>query len=227
MDQGFKSYWAEFLGTFTLCFIGQGAIVAQQVMAPGSGLLPIAAAHGLALCVMVSSLGAVSGGHFNPAVTLSFVVTGRQRPASALAYWIAQLLGAVAASFLLVSLFPTEIWMTSKLGAARLLPVLSPAGGVVIEFVLTFFLVTAVWGTAVDERHPPIGGFGIGLAVAMDILMGGALTGAAMNPARAFGPALVAGVWENHWIWWVGPLLGGAAAGLLYSRLVLGSRSRS
>jgi glycerol uptake facilitator-like aquaporin len=92
---------------------------------------------------------------------------------------------------------------------------------VFVEFVLTFFLVTAVWGTAVDARRPAIGGFGIGLCVAMDILVGGPLTGAAMNPARAFGPALAAGMWENHWIWWVGPMLGGAVAGVLYNSLLL------
>jgi MIP family channel proteins len=221
MDQGLRSYWAEFLGTFTLCFIGQGAICAQQIVSPGLGLLPIAVAHGLALAVMVSALGGVSGAHFNPAVTLGFVVTGRQRPLSGLAYWIAQLLGAVAASALLVALFPNSVWQTVQLGAPQLFPLLTTAGGLLIEVILTLFLVTAVWGTAVDPRHPPIGGFGIGMCVTMDILIGGPLTGAAMNPARAFGPALVAGVWKDHWVWWVGPLLGGALAALIYDRLLL------
>jgi MIP family channel proteins len=226
MDQGIKSYWAEFLGTFTLCFIGQGAIIAQRIAAPTSGLLPIAVAHGLALAVMISAFGATSGGHLNPAVTLSFVVTGRQRLGSALAYWASQLLGAVVASYLLAGLFPAVAWQSVHLGAGVLFPELTPVGGMLVEFILTFFLVTAVWGTAVDERHPPIGGFGIGLAVAMDILMGGVLTGAIMNPARAFGPALAAGFWPDHWIYWVGPLMGGAAAGLTYNGLVLGRRKQ-
>jgi len=225
MSQGLKSYWAEFLGTFTLCFIGQGAIIAQRIASPEGGLLPIAVAHGLALAVMISALGAVSGAHFNPAVTLSFVVTGRQSLASAVGYWISQLLGAVVASFLLMNLFPTDAWQSVYLGAARLAPHLTAVGGVAVEAILTFLLVTAVWGTAVDERHPPIGGFGIGLCVAMDILVGGPLTGAAMNPARAFGPALAAGVWANHWVWWVGPLLGGALAGMIYNGLLLGKRN--
>src|SRR5947207_15985804 len=102
MDQSFRKAWAEFLGTFTLCFIGQGAVCAQQMAAPGGGgLLPIALAHGLALVVMISALAAVSGGHFNPAVTLGFVVTGRQPLGSAIGYWVSQLLGAVVASYIL------------------------------------------------------------------------------------------------------------------------------
>jgi MIP family channel proteins len=226
MSQGLKSCWAEFLGTFALCFIGQGAIITQHVGFPGAGLLGIAVAHGLALAVMISALGAVSGGHFNPAVTLSLVVTGRQSAGSAAAYWVSQLVGAVVASYLLVAVFPAAAWQPVALGAARLFPELTAMGGALVEFVLTFFLVTAVWGTAVDERHPPIGGFGIGLAVTMGILAGGMLTGGAMNPARAFGPALAAGAWADHWIWWVGPLLGGAAAGLVYNGAVLGGRSR-
>jgi glycerol uptake facilitator-like aquaporin len=104
----------------------------------------------------------------------------------------------------------------THLGACAVNPEVSTTAAIGIEFVLTFFLVTAVWGTAADPRAPKIGGFGIGLAVLMGILMGGPLTGAAMNPARAFGPALAAGYWEQHLVYWAGPLLGGAAAGLLY-----------
>lgn len=228
MDQGIKSYWAEFLGTFTLCFAGQGAICAQQMMGPGGpGLLGIAVAHGLALAVMISAFGAVSGGHLNPAVTFGFLVTGRQSVPSALAYWVSQLLGAVVASFALAAVFPDAVWQAVRLGATAVSPGLTPLGAALVEFVLTFFLVTAVWGTAVDERHPPIGGFGIGLAVTMGILAGGPLTGAALNPARAFGPALVAGFWDLHWVYWVAPLLGGGAAALMYSRVVLRHRPAS
>ena len=222
MDQGLKSWWAEFLGTFTLCFIGEGAICAQRLATPlDTSLVPIALAHGLALVVMISALGAVSGGHFNPAVTFGFVVTGRQSIASALAYWVSQLLGALAASALLVVLFPDQVLQVVRIGTPTLNPALTPLGGVLLEFVMTFLLVTAVWGTAVDERHPPLGGLVIGLTVTMDILAGGPLTGAAMNPARAFGPAAISGTWESHWIYWVGPLLGGAAAALVYHLLVL------
>jgi aquaporin Z len=220
MDQGPKSYWAEFLGTFTLCFVGQGAIVMQQYMGHGD-LLTVAAAHGLALAIMISALGAVSGGHFNPAVTFGFVVTGRQSWTSAITYWVSQLLGALAASFLLRAVVPGEAGQAVHYGACAVAPSISSTQALLIEFVLTFFLVTSVWGTAVDERAPRIGGFGIGLCVMMDILMGGPLTGAAMNPARAFGAAVAAGVWDGQWIWWVGPLLGGAAAARVYKSVVL------
>ncbi len=222
MDQGAKSYWAEFLGTFTLCFVGQGSICVHQMSGTmGSDLLSIAVAHGLALAVMISALGAVSGGHFNPAVTFGFLVAGRQTIGSAVAYWISQLLGAVVASFMLRSLFPVSVWQSVHLGAASLSPEVSVAGGILIEFVLTFLLVTAVWGTLVDDRKPQIGGFGVGLALTMGILVGGPLTGAALNPARAFGAAVAAGYWTQHAIYWVGPLLGGAAATIVYTRVVL------
>ncbi len=224
MDQGPKSYWAEFLGTFTLCFVGQGAICAAQLAGTlGSALLAVALAHGLALAVMISALGAASGGHFNPAVTFGFLVAGRQKLPSAAAYWSSQLVGAVVASLLLRAIFPPSVWQAVRLGAGMLSEDMGVNAGVLVEFVLTFFLVTAVWGTAVDERAPRVGGFGIGLSLAMGILVGGPLTGAAMNPARAFGPALLSGYWTHHWIYWVGPLLGGAAAALVYSRLVLGT----
>jgi len=222
VDQGIKSYWAEFLGTFTLCFIGQGAICAAQYTNAGpSALLAIAVAHGLALATMISALGATSGGHFNPAVTFGFFVTGRQSAPSAFAYWISQLLGALVASFLLRSIVPAAVAQATHLGAAAVAPEISVGAAVVLEFIATFLLVTSVWGTAVDERAPKIGGFGIGLTVLMDILAIGPFTGAAMNPARAFGAAIASGNLTNQWVWWVGPLLGGAAAALIYSRLVM------
>ncbi|NOT32705.1 MAG: aquaporin [Candidatus Eisenbacteria bacterium] len=225
MDQGFKSYWAEFLGTFTLCFLGQGAICANELLgADGPGLLGIAVAHGLALAVMISALGATSGAHFNPAVTLGFVATGRQKLGSGMIYIVAQLIGAVFASWLLTLIFPPAVWQVVRLGAAGLAPELAPHQGVIAEIVMTFLLVTAVWGTAVDPRGPKIGGFAIGLVVLGDILVGGPLTGAAMNPARAFGPAVIAGAWELHWIWWLGPIAGGVLAARLYHVGVLSGR---
>lgn len=223
MDQGPKSYWAEFLGTFALCFFGQGAIVLNQFTGGQPGLVGIAIAHGLALAVMISALGSTSGGHFNPAITMGFVVTGRQSWTSAITYWISQLLGAVVASFLLRAAVPGEAGDLVHYGAAAVNPAITSTQALLIEFILTFFLVTAVWGTTVDERAPKIGGFGIGLAVLMGILMAGPLTGAAMNPARAFGAALVSGTWGHHWVWWVGPLLGGIAAARAYKSFVLKS----
>jgi MIP family channel proteins len=219
VDQGPKSYWAEFLGTFTLCFAGQGAIVMQQA-AGTNNLLVIAVAHGLALAVMISALGALSGGHFNPAVTFGFWVTRRISLTSAITYWVSQLLGAIAASFLLRAVVPGEPGAAVHFGVPMLASGVSVGQGFLLEFVMTFFLVTAVWGTAVDERGPKIGGFGIGLAVCMDILFGGPLTGAAMNPARAFGAACASGVWTDHWLYWVAPMAGGAAAARVYKSLM-------
>lgn len=219
MDQGPKSYWAEFLGTFTLCFAGQGAIVMQQA-AGTNDLLVIAVAHGLALAVMISALGAWSGAHFNPAVTFGFWITRRISLTSAITYWVSQLLGAIAASFLLRAVVPGEPGAAVHFGVPMLAAGVSVGQGFLLEFVMTFFLVTAVWGTAVDERGPKIGGFGIGLTVCMDILFGGPLTGAAVNPARAFGAACASGVWTEHWLYWVAPLAGGAAAARVYKSLM-------
>ena len=221
MDQGPKSYWAEFLGTFTLCFIGQGAIVVNQLTGGQPGLLGIAMAYGLAIAVMVSALGSTSGGHFNPAVTLGFVVTGRQSMTSAITYWISQILGAVVASGVLRAVMPGEAGALVHYGATTVAPGVGVSQALLLEFVLTFLLVTSVWGTAVDERAPRIGGLGIGLCVLMCVLVGGPITGAALNPARAFGAALVSGTWGSHWIYWVGPLLGGAAAARVYKSVVL------
>lgn len=219
MDQGPKSYWAEFLGTFTLCFIGQGAIVMQYATGVNS-LLVIAVAHGLALATMISALGSWSGAHFNPAVTFGFVITRRMSLTSAVTYWISQLGGAIAASFLLRSIVPGEAGEAVHYGVPMLAAGVSSGQALLLEFVMTFLLVTAVWGTAVDERGPRIGGFGIGLTVCMDILVGGPLTGAAMNPARAFGAACASGVWEHHWIYWVAPLVGGGLAARAYKSMM-------
>lgn len=219
MDQGPKSYWAEFLGTFALCFIGQGSIVMQQSTG-GNSLLVIAAAHGLVLATMISALGVWSGAHFNPAVTLGFVVTRRMSLTSAVTYWLSQLIGAVAASFLLRAVVPGEAGELVHFGVPMLAANVSVGQGLLLEFVMTFLLVTAVWGTAVDERAPRIGGFGIGITLFVCILMGGPLTGGALNPARAFGAACASGVWTNHWIYWLAPMAAAVAAARIYKSMM-------
>lgn len=221
MDQGPKSYWAEFLGTFTLCFLGQGAIVLNQLPGAQPGLLGVALACGLALAVMTSALLATSGAHFNPAVTLSLVVTGRQSKTSAITYWISQLFGAVVASYLLRAVVPGEAGDLAHYGAGAVNPLISPVQAALLEFVLTFLLVTVFWGSTLDERAPKLGGLGIGLAASACLLAGGPLTGGLMNPARAFGAALISGTWADHWVWWVGPLLGATAAARVYKSVVL------
>ena len=206
---------AEACGTFWFFFIGAGAILTDSVIS-GTGLLPIAFAHGIALAIAISAFGALSGGHFNPAVTFGLAIAGRHPWPRVPTYWVAQLLGGVIAGFALRYVFDSSIAAIDKthLGTPALAPTITPTVGVVIEVLLTIFLVWAVYGTAVSPLAPRIAGFGIGLTVFTDILVGGPLTGAAMNPARWFATAIPAGFLDNWWVYWVGPLLGAAIAGL-------------
>lgn len=221
---GLKAPLAEFLGTFFLCFAGIAAILSNTSAVGGNpGIVGIALAHGLALSIAVNVFGGVSGAHVNPAVTAGMLVTGRIAPARAVAYVIAQLAGATAAAAICKALFPVQAVADANLGIP--LPAAWATTGTVLglEFVMTFLLITAVFGTAVDTRGQAvkIGGFGIGLTVAFDILAGGAVTGASMNPARSFGPALVQGYWTWHALYWIAPVLGGVAAALVYEHLIL------
>ena len=217
MDKALKPCVAEAIGTFALCFIGAGSICAN------AGLVGIALAHGCVLAVMISAMGHISGGHFNPAVTLGALVGDKIKPPMAGYYVVSQLAGAAAAGFLLRMIFPAVTWQAVNLGTPGLAPGVSVETGILVEVVLTFFLVLVVYGTGIDDRGTwkAIGGFGIGFTVLCDILMGGPLTGASMNPARTFGPALAAGYWDNHIVYWIGPLADGALAGLVYGRFLI------
>ncbi|HYY34290.1 MAG TPA: aquaporin [Gaiellaceae bacterium] len=214
----FRRSMAELVGAFALTFVGAGSI-----MATGGSLLGIAAAHGLILAIMVTALGHISGGHFNPAVTFGFLITGRIVAGLAAMYWAAQLAGATLAALLLKWIFPNDVVKQFKLGAPVLNDRIAVAPGLVLEIVMTFFLVWVVFATAADPRgaFKSIAGFAIGLTIAADILMGGPLTGAAMNPSRAFGPQLVDWEWADGWIWYLGPLIGGGIAALAYEFLYL------
>jgi aquaporin TIP len=211
--------FAEFVGTFTLVFVGAGSIIATG----GHDLVAIALAHGLAIGVMASAVGHISGGHFNPAVTLGFLVTKRIEPMLAATYWFAQFIAAILAALLLRGLLPEQQTDAVNLGAPSLAPGISGGQGLVIEAVLTFFLVWVIFATAADPRGAfrSIAGLAIGFTISLDIFMGGPYTGAAMNPARAFGPELVQGFWSNAWVWYVGPVLGACAAALAYHWLYL------
>ncbi len=205
---------AEFIGAFALIFIGAGAIIQS-----GGDLIVIAVAHGLAIALLVSSLGHISGGLFNPALTIGLWATRRLDTLTTVAYIIAQLLGAVAAALALVLLFPEALRDAAALGTPLLGRGIDFAQGVILEAIATFFLMLAVFGTALDPRGPKLGGFGIGLVLTMDILAIGTLTGAAMNPARTFGPALVGGEWADHLVYWIGPIIGAVVAALVYHYL--------
>jgi MIP family channel proteins len=206
---------AEAVGTFALIYVG----ILVLAHGGGAGLTGIALAHGLAIAVMVSATMSISGGHLNPAVTLGALVGGKIKPADAGLYVVAQLVGGLAAGYL----------AQLSLGTRSIVPGVpdlgfgvSPATGILVEAILTFFLVFVVYGTGIDSRFAGrIGGLAIGLTVALDILAGGPLTGAAMNPARWFGAAVPAGHYANALVYIAGPALGGALAGWLYSRVLL------
>ena len=216
---------AEFLGTFYLCFAGIAAILsATPSIGSGAGIIGIALAHGLALSIAVNAFGGISGAHFNPAVSCGFFVTGRLPLMSLGLYIVAQLLGATTAALACRGIFPMDAIVQAQLGIPLPAPWATPGVILLAEFIMTFLLMTAIFGTAVDQRGQAvkIGGFGIGLTVAFDILAGGAVTGASMNPARSFGPALVMGNFSFHWLYWIAPIAGACAAAMLYERVLLG-----
>ena len=215
MTQHTRALLAEVCGTFWFIFIGAGSILTTTATSSG-GLLEVALATGIALAIAVSVFGGLSGGHFNPAVTFGLAVAGRHPWARVPTYWAAQLVGGLAAGFALRYVFDFAIAAVDKthLGTPALAGTITPAIGTVIETLLTVFLVWAVYGTAVSPLAPRIAGFGIGLTVMTDILLGGPLTGAAMNPARWFGTAVPALFFDNWYVYWIGPLVGAAIAGL-------------
>jgi aquaporin Z len=205
---------AEAAGTFMFFFIGAGAILATG----GGDLVAIALAHGLGLAVAVSSFGALSGGHFNPAVTFGLAIARKHPWGRVPTYLVAQLAGGLVAGFALRYAFefaPSALDRT-HIGTPALGGGVTAGAAIVVEAILTLFLLWAVFGTAVSPLAPRIAGFGIGLVVAADILAGGPITGAAMNPARWFATAVPAAFYDNWYVYWIGPLLGGAAGGLSY-----------
>jgi MIP family channel proteins len=217
-----KPLLAEAIGTFTLIFVGVGAIAANYTTEGALGLTGIALAHGLAIAVMVSATAAISGGHLNPAVTLGLLAGGKIDGARALLYIVAQCVGAVLAAVLIGACVQSESLVETGFGIPAPGRGVSASAVIAMEAVLTFFLVFVVYGTAVDARAPKVGGLFIGLTVALDILCGGPVSGGAMNPARHLGPALAFGQLSNIWLYWVGPILGGIIAGLVYSKGIEG-----
>src|SRR5436189_79361 len=205
---------AEFIGTFTLIFIGGGAGIVS-----GQDIVAVALANGLAIGIMVTNLGHISGGHFNPAITLGFVATRRITMPLAAAYWVSQFAGAIVAAAILRGLFSHGDFLGAVPHAAGF----GAGKGLVVEIILTFFLVWAVFATAVDPRgaFKSIAGLAIGLTITMDVFLGGPLTGASMNPARAFGPELIGNFWGAGWIYYVGPALGAVVAAIGYDWLYL------
>jgi MIP family channel proteins len=178
---------------------------------------------------MISAFGHISGGHFNPAVTVGMLAANQIPGARALAYLVAQLAGAVAAAWLLTVVIPQPVWTMVRLGTPTVVGAISVTQALLLEGILTFFLVTAVLGTAVDPQGSwhAVAGFGIGTVLLACILVGGFFTGGCLNPARAFGPALVSGTFQHHLVYWLGPLSGGLVAALLYTKVFLRSSRRT
>src|ERR1700726_515953 len=204
--------FAEFIGTFALIFVGIGAIKTA-----GHDVLGVALAPGLTTAAFVSATMHISGGQLNPAVTFGLLCGGHMTIANAIRYWISQLLGGFSAALICLGLFGRDVVIT---GTPQLAINLTAAQGILVEGILTFFLVFVVHGTAVDPRGRGLGGFAIGATITLDILFGGPLTGAAMNPARGFGPAVAANFWHDHYVYWLGPLIGGALGGLVYGLFI-------
>lgn len=218
-----KAAVAEFIGTFALIFFGAGAII----MTGGQNLVAIALAHGLAIALMFTIMAHISGGVFNPAIQIALWVTGKMPTARSAVYIVAELLGGVAAAYFLKYIGPSAAFDAVKGGIPAVASGFAVGKAVVLEAMMTFFLVWAVFGTAVDDRKASwaqIAGFAIGLTITIDIFVGGALTGAAMNPARWFGPAVATNDYTNWWVWIVGPIAGGIIAGVVYWYLFLRGR---
>ena len=220
MRDSWRHFVAEFIGTFALVFVGGASIMIARDTNSPAGLIGIALAHGLILAVMVSALMRISG-HFNPAVTLGFLATRRIEASMAGVYIVAQIMGAIVAAYVLKFTFPFTLFEATRGGGQAVALQVTGGQAFLLEAIATFFLVMVVFGTAVDPKAPRVGGLAIGFVVAADILAIGPLTGASMNPARSFGPAVASGVFEAQLIYWLAPITGAVLAALLYEHLFL------
>ncbi len=216
-----RAWFAESIGTFCLVFFGPISI-ALSVVAFGNGLSPqailmISFAHGSAIGLMVYAFGHVSGGHFNPAVTISMLVTRRINLKDAIAYIVFQLIGATIAAFANKAILPIseKVKYGVQTGPSDLIGN-SVGAGLAVEIILTFFLVVVIFMTILHKKAAAgMYGLAIGGMIFLDHIIGVPLTGASMNPARTFGPALASGYWDYHWMYWVGPIVGAIIAGLI------------
>jgi MIP family channel proteins len=216
---------AEFIGTFAFVFIGAGAAAVVGDGAGIGGIGAIAIAHGLTIMVFAYAYGDVSGGHFNPAVTVGVLAAGAMRVGSAIGYIVSQVLGGAAGAILLrvvlggaaTGLGRPELAHGLALGTTTL--TILPSDGFVIEAVLGFLLVTVVLSTAIARRAGNLAPLAIGMTVSLNIIMGGALTGGAFNPARALGPMIATGNFSDAWLYVAAPLVGGIIAALVHTGL--------
>ena len=219
-----RAWLAEAIGTYCLVFFGPLAIAlsvgsfSKNSVLDIQDLIVIALAHGAAIGLMVYAFGHVSGAHFNPAVTISMLVTKRISIKEAITYIASQLIGAVVAAASLKAIIPdlgAKVNFGTQPGPSDLIHN-SVVSGFAVEAILTFFLVTVIFMTAVHKKAPAgMYGLAIGGMIFLIHLVGVPLTGASVNPARTFGPALISGYWDYHWIYWAGPIVGAVIAGLV------------
>ena len=210
---------AEFIGTALFVLVGAGSVVAN--VSGAAGQVGVALAHGVGLAVLVTIMMPISGGHLNPAVSVALWI-GQQIDLKTLGKYVAaQLLGAIVGALLIKALFPASLGRIASLGTPQMSGAMGLYTGIALEALFTFFLVSAVFGTCVNPQAQRVGGFAIGLTVLAVALGGGNLTGAVMNPARAFGPALVSLDWVSQGVYWVGPLIGAAVAAAAWKYLLL------
>ena len=220
MRDAARHFLAEFIGIFALVFVGSGAIMAAQHLKAPSPLLLVATAHGLILSIMVTATMRISG-HLNPAVTIGFPAARRIEQLMAGIYICAQILGAIAAAYVLKASMPADMFAATRGGGQAISLDVTTGQAFTLELIATFFLMFVVFATAVDPNAPKVGGFAIGLTVGADILAIGPLTGASMNPARSLGPAVASGIFEGQGVYWAGPIVGAIFAAVLYDRLFL------
>ncbi|XP_067871756.1 aquaporin-1-like [Heterodontus francisci] len=214
------SFWravlAEFLGMTIFIFLSTGSATKWTASGFPADMVQIALTFGLAIATLAQSIGHISGAHLNPAVTLGLLVGCQISILRALMYIVSQMLGAVAASAILLGVTPKS--RNGTLGVNALGDGVTPVQGLGVEIIITFQLVLCVFATT-DKHRTDLSGSGplaIGLSVAIGHLMAIGFTGCGMNPARSFGPAVITGNFKDHWLYWVGPIIGGVAAALLY-----------
>jgi aquaporin Z len=211
---------AEAIGTFTLVFAGTGAVMVNELSKGAVTHVGISFVFGAVVTALIYSIGHLSGAHFNPAVTLAFWTSGFFPRRRVLPYILAQSIGAIAASATLLI----------SLGKVGNLGVTLPLNNnwlqsFVLETLLSFILMFVIFGSGLDRRAPiGFAGLAIGLTVGLEAMFMGPITGASMNPARSLGPALMAGIWQHHWVYWLAPILGAQLAVLIYSQLSNGFR---
>ncbi|KAM4664568.1 aquaporin-8-like [Discoglossus pictus] len=213
---------AELLGSILFFTMGCLSVIMNP---PGAGPLLPALAHGLTLVSLISVLGNVSGGHFNPAITLAVVISGGLTPVLLLPYWVCQLSGGMLGALLAKGL-ADEVSFANRTGAVCVVE--SSVGKAVgVEIVGSFLLIFAVlMGVLGDRSKTPVAPFSVAFTVASGILAGGSISGSCLNPARALGPAVVAGFWDYHWVYWVGPVSAALMASLIYRFLLAGRSHR-